>query len=531
MIAVAFVFWMSLSFGGPFHLRLWGAMYPARLVGRVVGFIGMGRAAAGALAAFAGGVIADRLGGPTRRRRSPAWSGSRARSPTRACAPRSAERPPSFSARGSIRALRERPLLGKVALAQGFYGGGLIAAVPLYALVHVDRLDLRLSDVGVIGILAAVATTVSFPVWGAVADRHGGLVGAAPGQQRSGSSGSSATRSRPHVAVLWVMAVGYGAASAADRCRHRLGRQRPDAAGLAGGRHGRLERDHRRARHRGRVPDERAAAARRRRRHVGPAAVRGLVGDRRGAVRSRERRTRRSACRLPVPCRPGSTVPTALARGVRPPPSGWRPPAPRPPLHAAMRLTAWEEERLLIFTAAELARRHRDRGLLLNAPEVVALICDAMLEAARAGADYEEVEAAGREAVTADQALPGVAALVDEVRLEVLMDDGVRLVVLARAARPGRRRRARRDPPGAEPASADRDRPRRPRPIRARRSATRRPASSGSRATTRSSASTRASSSIERRATGFRLDLPAGSSERWAPGETRTVDPGRASGR
>ena len=62
-----------------------------------------------------------------------------------------------------------------------------------------------------------------------------------------------------------------------------------------------------------------------------------------------------------------------------------------------MRLTAWEEERLLIFSAAELARRHRDRGLLLNAPEVVALICDTMLVAARAGATYEEVEAAGRE--------------------------------------------------------------------------------------------------------------------------------------
>ena len=61
-----------------------------------------------------------------------------------------------------------------------------------------------------------------------------------------------------------------------------------------------------------------------------------------------------------------------------------------------MRLTPWEEERLLIFTAAELARRHRAAGLLLNQPETVALICDAMLEAARAGASYDEVEAAGR---------------------------------------------------------------------------------------------------------------------------------------
>ncbi|MCI0345349.1 MAG: urease subunit gamma, partial [Chloroflexi bacterium] len=64
-----------------------------------------------------------------------------------------------------------------------------------------------------------------------------------------------------------------------------------------------------------------------------------------------------------------------------------------------MRLTAWEEERLLIFTAAELARRHRERGLRLNAPEAIALVCDAMLEAARSDAGLEEIEAAGRSAV------------------------------------------------------------------------------------------------------------------------------------
>jgi MFS family permease len=213
MIAVAFVFWISMSFGGPFHLRLWGAMYPARLVGRMVGFIGMGRAAAGALAAFGGGLVADRLGGPSAVAVAGvvgvlcalAYAGLRSRS---------AERPPSFSARGSIQALRERPLLGKVALAQGFYGGGLIAAVPLYALVHVDRLDLKLTDVGVIGILAAVSTTVSFPIWGAVADRHGGLWSLRLGSTL-GVLGLIGYALAPHVAVLWVMAVGYGAASAA----------------------------------------------------------------------------------------------------------------------------------------------------------------------------------------------------------------------------------------------------------------------------------------------------------------------------
>ena len=97
---------------------------------------------------------------------------------------------------------------------------------------------------------------------------------------------------------------------------------------------------------------------------------------------------------------------------------------------ATMRLTTWEEERLLIFSAAELARRHRAAGLALNAPETVALICDAMLETARAGRSYAEVETAGLAAVAPEDVLDGIRELVDEVRLEVLVGDGTRLVVL-----------------------------------------------------------------------------------------------------
>jgi len=98
---------------------------------------------------------------------------------------------------------------------------------------------------------------------------------------------------------------------------------------------------------------------------------------------------------------------------------------------AAMRLTDWEEQRLLVFGAAELARRHRDAGFALNAPEAIALICDAMFEAARAGESYAAIEAVGRTAVDPEEVMPGVRALVDQVRLEVLMGDGARLVVLS----------------------------------------------------------------------------------------------------
>jgi len=212
MIAVSIVFWLSLSLSGPFYLRLWGSMYPARILGRVVGFLGSGRAAAAAAAALAGGLLADQLGGET----AVALAGflglvcpfayAGLRSPD-------TERPPVFSARDSFRALRERPVLTRIALAQGFYGGGLIAAVPLYAIVNVDRLDLSLSDVGIIGILTAGATTFSFLAWGALADRRGPLVAMRLGSAL-GLAALVAYALAPHVTVLWIAAVAAGAGSA-----------------------------------------------------------------------------------------------------------------------------------------------------------------------------------------------------------------------------------------------------------------------------------------------------------------------------
>ena len=189
-----------------------------------------------------------------------------------------------------------------------------------------------------------------------------------------------------------------------------------------------------------------------------------------------------------------------------------------------MRLTAWEEERLLIFSAAELARRRRSAGLKLNQPEVVALICDAMLEAARAGGSFEAVEAAGRAAVGRDEVLPGVAALVDEVRLEVLLEDGTRLVVL-------------RDPVAASGGTGAVDQPGAIDPAgevgravshdRERRRVTVRNTSHRAIRVSSHYPFDRVNPRLEfdrATAAGFRLDLPAGSTVRWAPGETNEVE-------
>ena len=200
-------------------------------------------------------------------------------------------------------------------------------------------------------------------------------------------------------------------------------------------------------------------------------------------------------------------------------------PGPTGIYHGAMRLTPWEEERLLIFTAAELARRHRAAGLALNAPEAIAIICDAMLEAARAGATYDEVEAAGRAAVAPADVIDGVRELVDEVRLEVLMGDGTRLDRPRRsaraAARPIAQRRTGRGP--AHRAS----RPTRP-PTASTATLIVRNESTARRprlvALPVRSGEPRGCRSIGRRPTGSVSTSRPARSERWAPGETRTVD-------
>jgi MFS family permease len=188
-------------------------MYPARLRGRVLGVLGMSRAAAGALAAISGGVLADRIGGEQAVAIAGAVGAVCALAYLGIRAARSGDGPPTFSAREAVAALRERPLLSRIAVAQGFYGGGLIAATPLYALVNVDRLNLSLADVGVIGILTAIATTIAFPIWGLVADRFGPVAALRTGSA-IGLTALFAYAFAPNVVVLWVAALAAGTGSA-----------------------------------------------------------------------------------------------------------------------------------------------------------------------------------------------------------------------------------------------------------------------------------------------------------------------------
>jgi urease subunit gamma/beta len=184
-----------------------------------------------------------------------------------------------------------------------------------------------------------------------------------------------------------------------------------------------------------------------------------------------------------------------------------------------VRLTPTEEERLRVFAAAELARRNLAHGLKLNAPEAIAVVCDAMHMAARSGGSYEDVADAGRAALSPLDVMDGVADIAAEIRLEVLLEEGSRLVVLRGPFGP-----ATADGPGAvrfgegEVALV----PERRRITLTVTNASERPVRVSSHYPF---VETNAKLAFDRTAArGFRLDLPAGDSIRWDPGETKDVD-------
>ncbi|ABE59657.1 MULTISPECIES: urease subunit gamma [Chromohalobacter] len=95
-----------------------------------------------------------------------------------------------------------------------------------------------------------------------------------------------------------------------------------------------------------------------------------------------------------------------------------------------MELTPRDKDKLLLFSAAQLAERRRARGLKLNYPEAVALISFEILEGARDGKSVAELMSAGREILTRDDVMEGVAEMVDEVQVEATFPDGTKLVTV-----------------------------------------------------------------------------------------------------
>ena len=95
-----------------------------------------------------------------------------------------------------------------------------------------------------------------------------------------------------------------------------------------------------------------------------------------------------------------------------------------------MHLTPREIEKLMIFTAGEVARKRRERGLKLNYPEAVALITSEVLEKIRNGNTVAELMEYGRTLLKADEVMEGVPEMIPEIQVEGTFPDGTKLVTI-----------------------------------------------------------------------------------------------------
>ena len=184
-----------------------------------------------------------------------------------------------------------------------------------------------------------------------------------------------------------------------------------------------------------------------------------------------------------------------------------------------MHLSTREQEKLLVYLAAQLARERRGRGLRLNYPEALAILTHDIVEGARDGRSVADLMGYGKRILGADDVLPGVAAMLDEVQVEATFPDGTKLVTVHQPI-PESGERA----PG-EFLLADE-------PIVAnvgRRTATVTVRNTGDRPIQIGShfhffEVNRALHVDRGAAFGMRLNIPAGTAARFEPGEERDVD-------
>ena len=95
-----------------------------------------------------------------------------------------------------------------------------------------------------------------------------------------------------------------------------------------------------------------------------------------------------------------------------------------------MLLTPTEMERLTIYVAAELARKHKAKGLPLNHPEAVALITAEVLEGIRDGKSVADLMTLGAQVLTRADVMEGIAEMVPEIQVEGTFPDGTKLVTV-----------------------------------------------------------------------------------------------------
>lgn len=95
-----------------------------------------------------------------------------------------------------------------------------------------------------------------------------------------------------------------------------------------------------------------------------------------------------------------------------------------------MQLTVREQEKMMISLAAMIAQKRKDKKLKLNHPEAIALISDAILEGARAGDTVTELMKLGRQILTKEDVMEGVAEMIPMIQIEATFPDGTKLITI-----------------------------------------------------------------------------------------------------
>lgn len=189
-----------------------------------------------------------------------------------------------------------------------------------------------------------------------------------------------------------------------------------------------------------------------------------------------------------------------------------------------MRLTPREIEKLMVVVAGDVARRRRERGVKLNHPEAIAYITAELLEGARDGRTVEDLMDAGAQILTEDDVMPGVSSLISSIQVETTFPDGTKLITVNQPIRPGPGQGADEGVKPGELVIHDE-----PIMINEGRDTVEvdvtnvgdRPVQVGSHY---HFAEVNDALEFEReRTVGFHLDIPAGTSARFEPGDARTV--------
>ena len=95
-----------------------------------------------------------------------------------------------------------------------------------------------------------------------------------------------------------------------------------------------------------------------------------------------------------------------------------------------MHMTPREQDKLLIYVAAQLARERKERGLKLNHPESIALVTAAILEGIRDGRTVSDLMQYGATLLTRDEVMEGVPEMIPEIQVEGTFPDGTKLVTI-----------------------------------------------------------------------------------------------------